>query len=267
MDGNGRRQRLFAEQRQQRILEKVDRQQAATVSELGLALKTSHASVRRDLQQLEIAGLLRRTHGGAISNHHAAFEPSIGEKEVSQKREKEAIARLALELIQEGETVMLDAGSTTLEMARQWKHKPGVTVVTNGINVASELARYRVEVVVIGGSLRARTLAMVGPIAERTLAELHIDRLFLAANGVTIEAGITTPNLAEAQMKRTMIGRSREVVLVADHTKFGKVTFSRVCPLRQVQCVITDAGVPVEYRRAVKKLGGRVLLAAVESGK
>lgn len=251
----------FPEQRKQRILEVLARNQAVAVAQLAQSLEVSEASIRRDLQQLEQAGLLRRTHGGAVSNHISTFEPSLAEKEVQLKAEKQAIARVAVDLIEEGDTVMLDAGSTTLQMARQWRRTHNVTVVTDALNIAWELAAAGVEIVVTGGNLRALTLSLVGPIAEGSLAGLHVNKLFLAANGIDLQAGLTTPNLAEAQTKKAMMRSAREIILVADHSKVGRVAFAQICGLDKVHCLITDPGTPADFLAGAEKLGVRVLLA------
>ncbi len=253
--------RLFAAQRRQRILQIVERQEAATVSQLSRLLKISAVSIRRDLRELEQAGLLERTHGGALRNGSSVAEPSLAEKEVSNPVEKRAIARAALGMISGGETVMLDAGSTTLEMARHWKAGPDVTVVTNAVNLACELARTAAEPLVLGGTLREKTLALVGPIAQRTLADLHIDTLFLAANAVDLQKGVTTPNLAEAHIKQAMVASAKRVVLVCDHSKFGKVAFCRVCGIERLSCVVTDANTPRKYLREFQKRGVKVVVA------
>jgi DeoR family fructose operon transcriptional repressor len=200
---------IFPEQRQQAILQILQREQFVKVGQLSALLGTSDASVRRDLQALEEAGLLKRTHGGAVCSQPAGFEPSLAEKQDRFLPEKAAIARAAVELVQSGETVLLDAGSTTLHVAALLKYRQGITVVTNAVNIARELAAGDLEVTLTGGTLRSNTLAMVGPIAENTLAGLHVDKLFLATNGLDLKRGLTTPNLSEAQVKRHDRKRAR----------------------------------------------------------
>lgn len=253
--------KLFAEQRKQRIIEFLGQHQSVRVADLCLLLQASPASVRRDLQELHEAGLLTRTHGGAVHTSTASFEPSLAEKEDLLRAEKIAIAHVAIELIQEGDTVMLDAGSTTLEIARLLRHTRGVTVLTNALNIALELASGDIEVTVTGGTLRQRTQSLVGPITENVLAGLHVDKLFLGTNGLDLKRGLTTPNVSEAQSKRAMIDSAREVIVVADHSKFGCVAFSQICPFDKVHCLITDAGAPVEFLKAVEKAGVKVLQA------
>ncbi len=256
---------MFSEQRQQKILEILRTEQFVRASDLQNMLDASQASIRRDLQALEEAGLLKRTHGGASANQTAGFEASLVQKEDRFKTEKAAIARIAVSLIKDGETVMLDAGSTTLQIARQLRHRRNIKVVTNAVNIAWELSSSEVEVTVTGGTLRRNTLALVGPIACATLAGLHVDKLFLATNGLDLRRGLTSPNLTEAQAKRAMLDSAREVILVTDHSKFGRIAFTQVCGLDRVQYLITDARAPVEFVQALEKLRVHVLVAHEDS--
>ena len=252
---------MFAEERKQRILAALQQRAAVRIAELGRELRTSHASVRRDLADLERAGLLKRTHGGAVSSRLAALEPSVAEKQDRYQAEKRAIARVAAGLVEEGDTILLDAGSTTLQIAIELRRQHGITVVTNALNIAWELASSEIELVLTGGQLRRGILSQVGPIAEHALASLHVDKLFLAANGVDLVKGVTTPNLHEAQTRRAMMGSATQVILVADHSKFGRVTFGSICALDRLHAVITDDGLARETAAAIEQLGVKVLLA------
>ena len=257
---------MFAEERKQRILAALHQSVAVRVDELGRALRVSTASIRRDLADLERTGLLKRTHGGAISARMAMIEPSLAEKEDQYQAEKAAIARLALSFVQPGDTIFLDSGSTTRQIGLALKHHQGVTIVTNALNIAWELASSDIELVVTGGQVRRGILSHVGPLAEQAIAALHVDKLFLAANGVELEKGVTTPSLIEAQTKRSMVERATEVILVADHSKFGRVTFSRICGLDRVHHVITDDGLPESLANAIRSLGVKVHLAPTTAG-
>lgn len=241
----------------------VEQRRAVTVRELSAQLRASDASIRRDLVGLERAGLLRRTHGGAVSNEMAAFEFTLAEKEDQHRSAKSAIAAAAMQLIEENTTILLDAGSTTLQIARQLKTRRNINVVTNAVNIGSELAGERIEVVLTGGALRPRTMAMVGPLTENALAELHVDKLFLGANGIDLEKGVTTPNLVEAEAKKAMLRSAKEIVLVADSSKIGRVTFARICRFDRVHRLITDEGAPRQFLDAVAKEGVQVTVAPI----
>jgi DeoR family fructose operon transcriptional repressor len=256
---------VFAEERKQQILTALQRSPAVRVADLGRSLGVSVTSVRRDLADLQRSGLLKRTHGGAISNGPAMAELSLAAKEDRYHREKAAIALMAAGLIETGDTIFLDSGSTTREIALQLRHRRGVTVVTNGLNIAWELASSDVDLVLTGGQMRRGILSQVGPIADRSIRGLHVDKLFLAANGVDLEKGITTPNLVEAQTKRAMVESAGKVFLVADHSKFGCVTFGHICGLDLVHAVITDDAVSSEIANLIEQRGITVHRAAVRT--
>ncbi len=258
---------LFSEQRREKILEIVKAEQFVRVSRLKQMLNASPASIRRDLRILEDAGRLKRTHGGASSNLAAGFELSLVQKEDRFKAEKSAIAKIAVGLIADGETVMLDAGSTTLEIARELRQRRDIDikVVTNAVNIAMELSASEIEVTVIGGTLRRNTMALVGPLAGDTLTGLYVDKLFLATNGMDLKQGLSSPSLIEAETKKAMLDSARQVILVTDHSKFGRVAFTRVCGLDRLHCVITDAGVPPDFIQALEKVHITVLVAGESS--
>jgi DeoR family transcriptional regulator, fructose operon transcriptional repressor len=252
---------VFAEERKQQILAALQRAPAIRAVDLGRELGTSLASIRRDLADLERSGLLKRTHGGAISNGLAALEPSLAQKEDQYQAEKAAIAVQAAVLVQQGQTIFLDAGSTTRQIARELRRHRDLTVVTNALSVASELATSDIEVILTGGHLRRGVLSQVGPIADQAIAAFHVDTLFLAANGVDLDRGVTTPNIIEARTKRAMVDHAREVILVADHSKFGQVTFGHVCGLERLTAIITDAGLPQRFVSAIEKRGLKLHIA------
>jgi DeoR family fructose operon transcriptional repressor len=246
---------VFAEERKQQILAALQRAPSIRAVDLGRSLSTSLASIRRDLADLERSGLLKRTHGGAVSNDLAAFEPSLAQKEDRFQAEKAAIAVRAASLVQPGDIIFLDAGSTTRQIAHELRMHRNLTVVTNALSVASELASSDLEVILTGGHLRRGVLSQVGPIADQAIAGLHVDKLFLAANGVDLAKGVTTPNIVEARTKRAMVDNANEVILVADHSKFGRVTFGRVCGLERLDAIVTDEGLPDRFAAALADRG------------
>lgn len=258
---------MFAEERKQRILAALHRNPVVRVTELGRALRVSAASIRRDLADLQRTGLLKRTHGGAIGARMTAIEPSLAEKEDQYQEEKAAIARLAVSFVQQGDTIFLDAGSTTRQIARELRHHHGITVVTNALNIAWELAASDLELLVTGGQVRRGILSQVGPLADHAIAAIHVDKLFLGANGIDVDKGVTTPNLVEAQTKRAMVERASEVILVADHSKFGRITFSRICGLDRIHRVITDDRLPATDASALSALGLQVHRAPIKGSR
>lgn len=247
---------LYEEERKPRLLQYIQQNQRASVQVLSEVFQVSESTIRRDLKELEEAQLLKRTHGGAVSLESANIEPAIIDKEDLFREEKAAIAREAAELIRPGDTLLLDAGTTTLHLAREIRRMSDIRVVTNSLLVLNELKDCRdIEVSLTGGMLRPETQAFVGPITEAALDMIRVDKAFIAMNGIDARAGLTTPNMVEAAAKRKMMDIANEVVLLADHSKFGKVAFAKVAELSQVHHGIFDKGVPENSILAMRKLG------------
>lgn len=232
---------IFAEERKNRILQLLNENSKLLVPDLCEYFKVSPATIRNDLRELEGNGLLKRTHGGALSNHKARYEPDAYEKEVSMLNEKRAIARFAVDLVEDGDTIAIDTGTTTLEFAKLLSDKKGITVVTNDVDIARLLEQNSdANIIVIGGTLRRNFHCTVGPIAVRLIDELSVDKVFVGANGITLEKGLTTPDINQAEVKKAMIQISDEVVVLCDSSKFGNRAFAQVAPVTAVHRVITD---------------------------
>lgn len=249
---------MFAEERKGKIVEIIKSGNSAKVSELAKLFNVSEATIRRDLMELEQTGQIVRTHGGAVSSQNTNFEPSFIEKQDKYLKEKEEIAKKAASLVNDNDTITIDSGTTTQFIAKYLKAK-GVTVVTNSVNLADELSRRDdMEVIVTGGVIRTKTKAMVGPVAEAALKHFRVDKLFLGCNGVSIKAGVTTPNIVEASTKRAMIEGAKEVYLVVDSSKFDEVSFSLICPASKIDYIVTDK-LPNDYEK-YKHLGIEFIL-------
>ncbi|KXG73696.1 DeoR/GlpR family DNA-binding transcription regulator [Thermotalea metallivorans] len=234
---------MFMEERKAKILEILESKNRVKVNELTEKLNVSESTIRRDLQDLEQEGLLKRTHGGAVKAENTGFEPTMAEKEEVYQEEKREIGKKAGELIQDNETIILDAGTTTLQIAKNIKAK-NVTVLTNSMLIALELSKNKdVEVVVTGGYTRRETLSLVGPLTDQMLQRFKADKAFIGTNGITLQDGCTTPNMHEAHTKGIMIQSAKEVYIVADHSKFGKVCFSLIAKLDQIDAIITDKNI------------------------
>lgn len=256
---------MFAEERYVRIMELVNGAGKVTVAELSSALGVSPVTVRRDLEKLEEKELLLRTHGGAIALHSSvsevAHEKSFSEKEEALAEEKGRIAEAAAKLIRDEDAVLLTAGTTNMMLAKRLMGKKGLKVVTNAANIAVQLGAYAdFEIFLIGGKLRRKSFAMVGPLAEQMLSGVRVDKLFLGVDGFDLAEGLTTPNLAEANMDRSMIAIAKEVIVVADHSKFGKVFFSHVAPLSVVHTVVTDRGLDAKTCNRIRDLGIQLIV-------
>jgi DeoR family fructose operon transcriptional repressor len=253
---------MFVEERQARILEILRQDGKVSVDQLVDAFRVSAPTIRADLGALEQRRLLRRTHGGAIPPETTLYEPPFTEREQTQRDEKRRIARVAADRVRDHETVLLDAGTTVLEMARFIRDRRGLTVVTNSLPAAFELAEADHNVVVIGGQFHGERRATLGPLATDFLRALHVDRAFIGVNGVSEDSGWTVVDFDAVQVKRAMMARSREVIVVADHSKLGEATFASIGPLNSAQILITDT--PIErpmLLSALEKAGVTIVMS------
>ena len=234
---------MYAEERQKVILERARHDGRVDVTGLASEFDVTYETIRRDLTALERHGVLRRVHGGAIPVERLGFEPALNVRDSVMTQEKERIAKAALAELPDEGAILLDAGSTTGRLAEQLPTDRELTVVTNSLSIALTLTpRTNINLMLLGGRLRTRTQASVDSWALRALAECYVDVAFMATNGVSVERGLTTPDPAEAEVKRAMIASSRRAVLLADHTKVGNDHFARFAAVEDLDLVITDNG-------------------------
>jgi DeoR family transcriptional regulator, aga operon transcriptional repressor len=197
--------------------------------------------------------LVQRTHGGALRIQSSAlFDPSLHEKQKHHAQEKLRIASAAAKMVEEGQCVMLDSGTTTTAIAHELRGFSQLTIITNAMNIAAELASTDFEIILIGGSLRKNSFSLVGPLAEDVLQEMHADILFLGVDGFDTEIGLTTPNFLESRVNRAMVKAARRVVAVCDSTKFARRSLSRIVPTSDVHAVITDQGLSNEVAESLR---------------
>jgi len=252
---------VYTEERRQEIALVVRQDGRADVSELAGRFEVTPETIRRDLTDLERQGILRRVHGGAIPIERFRAEPAIAEKAGVMAREKARIASTALAFVPDRGTVLLDAGTTTLALARVFPDRE-LTVFTNSMPVGLELtARPNQQLYLIGGRVRGRTLADVDDWALRQLAHLRVDVAFIGTNGLTVERGLSTPDPAEAAVKREMCRAARQVVVLADHTKLGEDDAVRFASIEQVDALVTDSGLSQAYRQSLEEAGVEVVVA------
>jgi DeoR family fructose operon transcriptional repressor len=252
---------LYAEERRQEIALVVRQDGRGDVAHLAERFEVTPETIRRDLSDLERRHVLRRVHGGAIPIERFRTEPGVDEKATWMAKEKAEIAAAALSFVPERGTVLLDAGTTTLALARIFPDRD-LTVFTNALPVGNELAvRRNLQLYVIGGRVRGRTLAHVDDWALRQLADLRVDVGFIGTNGLTAARGLSTPDPAEAAVKRAMCLAARHVVVLADHTKVGEEDAVRFAPIDQVDVLVTDSGLPQEDREAIQATGVELVLA------
>ncbi|MCR4431353.1 MAG: DeoR/GlpR family DNA-binding transcription regulator [Tepidanaerobacteraceae bacterium] len=264
MKQNGGDDAVLAEERKRCILEMVEENASVTVAELSEKFNLSEVTIRKILNELDEYGYLKRTRGGAVSLSRSMREYGEKEKEKKNIIEKKAIAGAAYEYIQDGDTIFLDAGSTTLELARLIKNgnKRNIVVITNAINLAVEMVEAEdIDLVLIGGNVRHRIMSCVGSIAEKAIEGLFFDKVFMGANSLDIEHGVTTPNLYEAQVKCCMLNSTRQSFVLADHSKFGQASLAKVCPISRINNLITDWNSPAEYIEKIRDLGVNVVIA------
>jgi len=255
--------RLLVEERRRRIMEILDRQERVTVEELVQRFEVSAVTIRGDLDALAQEGALVRSHGGALRHAETPEDVPIALKQTRRHGEKVRIARAAVRTLRDGETIILDSGSTTLEIARQLRSQEfeSLSVITNALNVAMELATLsRVRLIMTGGILRQMSYSLAGPPAEQVLDSLRADRLFLGVDGLDPDIGLMTPDVFEARLNAHMIRVSNEVVVVADSTKFQRRSLSVIAGIDAAQKVITDSGAPPERVAELQALGIEVIV-------
>ncbi|GAB3278942.1 DeoR/GlpR family DNA-binding transcription regulator [Kineosporia babensis] len=258
---------MFADERRQRILELVRANGAVSLRELARVSGSSEVTVRRDLRLLESQGLLDRRHGGAVSTGGLSHEPSYSEKSGVASREKNAIGALAAGLVEEGDAICVGAGTTTQAFARHLVGFRELTVVTNSVLVAQELARSRtIEVVMTGGTLRGSIFALVGSVAEQALSGMRVRRTFMSGNGLTAERGLSTPNLVVAGVDRALAAAAEEIVVLADHTKIGLETMAQTLPVESIDHLVTSEQCPAEAVAQFRANGVQVHVAGPDVG-
>jgi DeoR family transcriptional regulator of aga operon len=236
----------------------------ASVRSLAAELGVSVATIRRDLAALARSGAVARTHGGALSlsDRSTAYEPTMEQKRDRQRAEKEAIGRLAASLIHPGETLLLDAGSTTWHLARQLRGRGPLTVVSNDLTILQTLGESsQITLLDPGGTVRPHVFTLLGPQTLRVLEGLQVNWTFLGADAIDLEMGITNVNIEEVAVKQAMLRAGLRVAILADHTKFGLRVLAQVCPLAQVQLIITDQGVPPYMVGKIRELGVELKIA------
>ena len=251
---------MLNEERQRAILEILSREGRVRVVDLATQLRTSQVTIRKDLETLHAKGRIHRTHGGALTTSSNALEdPTLREKEKLHHKEKLQIAAAAAEMVSDGQVIILDSGTTTTAIARALPNFKNLTIITNAVNIAVELSRSPIEVILTGGNVRRNSFSLVGPLAEETLHRLSADIFFLGVDGFDVDFGLTTPNLLEAKVNRAMMGIAKITVAVCDSSKFGKRSLSLLGPPSSVHRVITDRGIRKSDLDMLTKAGVEVI--------
>lgn len=259
-DGLRRATPLLDTERRQRLVAHVEAHDGATVAELSERFGVSEATARRDIVLLNRQGLIERAHGGAVPRRVRLTpgfpEPPILERAALQADEKRRIGRAAAGLVRDGETIIVNGGTTTERMIPHLAGVQNLTVITNALNIANGLsAQPRITVIMLGGVLRHSSFSLLGLLAEDALANLRADTLFIGIPAIHVEYGLSADDMAEAQMDRLLLTAARDVTVLADHTKFGRVATVRVGPIEQVRRIVTDAATPPDPLALLRERG------------
>ncbi|ABR47050.1 transcriptional regulator, DeoR family [Alkaliphilus metalliredigens QYMF] len=246
---------MFAEERKKNIVEAINQDGSVKVGKLADVYGVTEATIRRDLQELEEKKMLQRTHGGAVAMDSTKYELTVLERKDSYYQQKLQIGMKAAEMVEDGDSIIIDAGTTTLQMARHLNRK-NITVVTNSMTIAAELeGKPEIELIMIGGMVRWSTHAFVGPLAEEMLEKIRVDKVFLGTNGITLDDGLTTPNMLEAKIKQIMLAVSTEKILLCDSSKFSRRSFSKICKVQEIDMIISDGMEVIRDQNKYKELG------------
>lgn len=258
---------MNAVERHSKIIEIVLEKGRITIPDICQMFNISEMTARRDLNELDRQGLLRRVHGGAIANLGRSYEPPFQMRATKNQEAKAAIGQKAAELIYDGDSIALDVGTTTIEIVRGLKGKRNLTVITNCLQIANLVVdvlslETDARLILTGGIVRPRELSMIGALPERVYQEFHVDKAFIGIAGISLEDGLTEYNIEDAQIKKILFRSAREKIVVTDSSKFGVTTFASVAPLSAVDKIVTDAGAPVEMIEQVRKMGVEIIYAA-----
>jgi DeoR/GlpR family transcriptional regulator of sugar metabolism len=252
--------KIFQEERIRGIMKILERENRVLIADLCERFNTTSVTIRKDLDQMEKEGVLKRTHGGAILYKPLFRGLALNEKEKLHGEEKERIAARAAGMISEGDVIILDSGSTTTQLARNIKSQKGITVITNAVNIALELIDSELEVILTGGAFQKKSSTLVGSLADDSLRKISADKLFHGVDGVDYEIGLTTPNVTEANTSRVMMQRASENILLVDSSKFGRRSLGVICQIKEIDKIITTKEMDKFEIKKLNDLGVEVII-------
>jgi len=249
--------------RRKYIINEINNKGQVYVHELSERFKVSEVTIRNDLEQLEQKRILVRARGGAIKlEGNMAKEQRISDKDKLYYDEKVRIGKKAASLINDNDTILLDSGTTTMEIARNLPERNNLTVITNAINIVNELlGRRNINLIVLGGYLRETSHSLVGFLAEKSLQNFYVDKVFLGVDGFDTKQGIYTPNLEEAHLNQLMIQNAKDVILVTDSSKFFRKSLAFICEIKMINIVVTDDGISPENKQRLEDENVKVIIA------
>jgi DeoR family fructose operon transcriptional repressor len=252
---------LIPAQRRKRIADYLTQHEIAPLDTLAKMLRVSEATVRRDLEWLEGQGVLERTHGGARWTTPLLDEPAYVRSQIAHPDEKRYIGALAASLVQPGDSLFINSGTTATEVLRHLRGIKNLTVITNNVSAALEASSDKLQLLLLGGIFRARANSVAGPFAVEMLQRMYAAKCFIGVDGLSIKHGCTTPNALEAEIARVMIERTQgEVIVVADHSKWGVVSNFEIAPLTKLHTLVSDAGLSRNARAELEARGVRALI-------
>ena len=250
-------------ERRKNIINLLSEEGQVIVTDLSNRFHVSEVTIRNDLEQLEQKNLLIRARGGAmIVEPGVSFDKRISDKNKLNYKEKAKIGKKTVELINENDTIILDSGTTTMEVARNLENMKELTVITNALNIANQLINFQnITVIIPGGYLRKNSQSLVGPLAEKSFRNFYVDKVFMGVDGFDTTKGIYTPNIEEGHLNNIMIEIAKEVILVADSSKFKRRSLTFICPVNKISKVVTDEGISTEDKRRLEDEGVEVIIA------
>jgi Transcriptional regulators of sugar metabolism len=254
-------------QRREKIIHLLDTENTVSVNKLSKLFKVSRVTIRNDLRHLEEKGCLLRCYGGAMLNNGAMLNKSFAldkpllDKSRINSNIKNKIAQQAAEMVNDGDRIILDSGSTTAAMVPFLRNKKDLIVFTNAVNIAYELSTCNdIEVIIAGGNIRKKAYSISGPTVEQQLRMYHFDKLFLGVDGLDLNTGITTPNFAEANVNKVMCQVAEQIIAITDSTKFGRKSFCTIENVNPIKTIITDSKIPKDYLEQLHTLGINVVI-------
>lgn len=251
---------MLKKERQREILKTIETNGKAEVSVLAQQFAVTEMTIRRDLMDLGRRGLLERVHGGAlIQNDRRGNETPVYERLLDRLEMKQQIGRAAAELIRDGEKIFLGSGSTTMAVAEALTNHRNISVYTNALNVADALFHYPVKVTIIGGSLRRTELSLIGDLTEKTIKDLWVDKVIIGIRGIDPVKGLTSDHMEELLTDQAILNISKTIIVVADHTKIGRIAAIRTAPITAITKIVTNKGGPKDILQAIRQMGIEIL--------
>lgn len=246
------------------IIKELDLKGKLNVQDLSSMHNVSEVTIRNDLDQLEKKNILIRARGGALKVDPVGIDYNIAEKNKINVKAKQGIGKKAADFVCEGDTIMVDSGTTVMELVRNLNEFTDLTVITNALNIANQLSKNNnINVIIPGGFLRKKSFSLIGSPAEKNLRNYFCDKLFLGVDGLDIDYGLSTPNIEEAHLNSTMIEMSKQVIVLADSSKIYKRSLAFICPLSKIDVLITDSDLSNEKRISLENIGIEVVVVKI----